>query len=452
MLGFAILMTALRGRWPAGVFYLCFFLATASGRLGSEDAGNQLSAALQLVTAGRLSVDRQISRGWVRAPNRAFYEPHDIGNIVLMLPAAWAGYRIAGRPSDAVTSPPLAARALASLTCAVASALACISLFALFAIDATPRPAEASTRQNALLLSLAFPLTTPFFAYAKAAWDVLGACCAMCALLLVSVRIARSDPDQRTRDGVLVGLFAGVAASFRITLLPALAVAIALLLRRRLKLTMAAAATALVVLTPTLTYNAVRTGSFWRPATALPEYLAAGGNNEIGGNVLIGFVGLLASPNRGLFMFSPLCLLALTLPFVWRLLPEYERRVLFALGGGTIVYVAAIATLKNWGAFGWGPRYLVPVLPIAFFGSIVAGRVLWGRYRAPIVALTAASVVLSVAPALVNWSAAIAASPPALDQWATWPHQQLTVLREIARGGAGFPDFLIARMMSGGHR
>jgi hypothetical protein len=230
----------------------------------------------------------------------------------------------------------------------------------------------------------------------------------------------------------------------------------------------ACAATTSICLMPTFIYNAVRTGSFWRPATAVSAYLES--NNAVGGNVIAGLFGLIASPNRGLLMFSPICLLLLAIPFVWRRLGDRDRSLLSAFGTAALLYAVFIATLKNWGAFGWGPRYLVPVLPIAFCGSIAAGSVLWSRYRTTIAALAAASAVLSLAPVFVNWSVAIVAFPGALDPTAAWPHQQIAVLRELGWGiigkplpvpaemaadavrsaGVRFPDFWIARLIEQG--
>ena len=50
--------------------------------------------------------------------------------------------------------------------------------------------------RTAFLLSVAFPATTIFMAYSRAAWDVLGGCCFMCGVLYYSARLLRGDQES----------------------------------------------------------------------------------------------------------------------------------------------------------------------------------------------------------------------------------------------------------------
>jgi hypothetical protein len=448
------------------LFYLCFFLLSSSGRLGSSDAGAQLQAAVLLATTGRLGASSPPANErnggvWRRGINGRYYEVHDIGNVVLMLPAAWAGQRLSPAPSgDDFDAPSLLCRVGVSMTYAVVSALGCFFMFRLFALQRGNRVA--------FLLSLLLPATTIFWAYSKTAWDVMGACCAMCAALYAAAVVLRGG--TRTRDLVRLAIYMAIVSSFRNSLAPFLMLGTASLLyaaRRDLAWRgyAACAGTWFVGLLPSLVYNAVRSGSPLRPANASAEYLQTQG---LGGDVVHGLWGLLLSPNHGLFVFSPILLLLLALPLAWPRLAANERHLLVAMAACALPYTLLIASTRVWhGVFGWGPRYLLPVVPIAFYGTALTLTAMWEKWRAPLLGLIVVSGLLSAPPALVNWSSAIIAFPQALDHDAPWPYQLDAVWQELVRGlqgkpfpipaalaadperraGAGFPDLSIVRLM-----
>ena len=75
----------------------------------------------------------------------------------------------------------------------------------------------------------------------------------------------------------------------------------------------------------------------------------------------IGFYGLLFSPFRGLFWFSPILLAA---PFGivrWWARHRWETLVALCLSGFYILLFSA--WWMWWGGFAWGPRFLLPVVP-----------------------------------------------------------------------------------------
>src|SRR3990167_4836581 len=93
-------------------------------------------------------------------------------------------------------------------------------------------------------------------------------------------------------------------------------------------------------------------------------------------SMLDGFYGLLLSPGRNLWLYSPLLLI----PFIFwhkikkEILPELVVYILLA-----IIYIGFYATAINaqgeWvgnGEYSWGPRYLIPVIP---FGMIIVGHI-----------------------------------------------------------------------------
>jgi hypothetical protein len=79
---------------------------------------------------------------------------------------------------------------------------------------------------------------------------------------------------------------------------------------------------------------------------------------------LVGFAGLLVSPNRGLLVFTPIALLG-----AWGLLRACRRqsrdRLLVVFGAASVASAAAAGSYIDWhGGWSFGPRYLVDVLPV----------------------------------------------------------------------------------------
>ena len=80
----------------------------------------------------------------------------------------------------------------------------------------------------------------------------------------------------------------------------------------------------------------------------------------------IGLYGLFLSPGKSLFLFAPLVLLAVAgLGPLWR-----QSRPLAGVSGGCIMaYALFLARHTQWEAgYSWGPRYLLPVVPLLLVG------------------------------------------------------------------------------------
>lgn len=396
-------------------FFACLFVLIASGRLGSADAGSELTAANDLVLRGTLGADPSPDLpSWPRAPNGKVYDGHDIGAVILMLPSAWAGARASHLThSSPVATVPVITKVAADLTYAVVCAIGCAFLFACLAEWYSPRAA--------FLLSVVFALGTFFVAYARVAWDVAPAACAVCAVLYGWSRIVRGDPSIRTF--ALTGLALAIACSFHFALFPPLTLLVASLVMpgaSRWRGGAALIVVCLLGLVPTFAYNFVRTGSPLHSAVPLDYYVD--GFNPYDGSLLNGSLGLLFSGNHGLFMYAPVALLCLGLPVVWRGLASAQRTLIVFTLASAAVYFMSLARAVNWGVFGWGPRELLPVLPFVFFAAAAVLMQIGRRYAGVAIAIGIVVVTINIAPALTNWNIVEDDYPPAANPDAGVPY------------------------------
>lgn len=102
----------------------------------------------------------------------------------------------------------------------------------------------------------------------------------------------------------------------------------------------------------------------WFNAMRFGNPLDFGYSEGFDGNLVVGLQGFLFSTDRSLFLFAPPLLLLLfsTLPFL-----RHHVRVgytIVAVGLSSLLMYSAWAVF--WGGPVWGPRYLLPILPLLF--------------------------------------------------------------------------------------
>jgi hypothetical protein len=106
-----------------------------------------------------------------------------------------------------------------------------------------------------------------------------------------------------------------------------------------------------------------------------------------------GMAGLLFSPGKGVFFYAPPLILS---GMLWRRF----RRIYPALGGFlAVAWMAALIFYGTWwawhGGWSWGPRFLLPLIPLSMLPLIVLpdGR----RWRVLLVALIVAGALIQIA-------------------------------------------------------
>ena len=191
-------------------------------------------------------------------------------------------------------------------------------------------------------------------------------------LFALRASLARGEPS--TKSAALLGFALVTALSIRVATLPLVltigvagAVCLASYRRgrieRRRKVRMAFALPFLVGFAALAVLNRLRFGSFF--ASGYEDVVGSG--TWWSRDPLAGLAGLLISPGRGLIWMAPAVLFV---PFALRAARRLRERMLpRVLALGCVGTLALAAAVGGWhGGHSYGPRYLLPAVPLAFLG------------------------------------------------------------------------------------
>ncbi len=342
-----------------GVFAFLFaaYLLTYSGRIHAVDEAYML-AVTESLSKGRLDTNQVASLQWgfdrigqvgTFAPSGDVFCKKGIAVSLFGLPLFWLSSTLLGK--GAVHAALLTNAILTALT---GSVLSCFLT------------ALGFSRRTSIICSLIFGLGTLAWPYARLFFAEPSAALGLCLALYGCSLFHRA---QSFRAASLCGLGLGIAiAAFSAGIIacPILGgglVGSAIFSgpgQSRWERLWKATVGGLVGLAGPLiivgVYNYLRFQSPWNTGWTL--FI----EQDFRPSLHIGLIGLLTSPARGLFVYSPV--LALTLPgFPLGLRRHKFESVLTALV--VTVYIGFYATWKNWHAgWSWGPRYLIPLLPL----------------------------------------------------------------------------------------
>jgi hypothetical protein len=256
-----------------------------------------------------------------------------------------------------------AARVMEKLTASLLTALSAALLFLLLRRRAAP--------PLALLLTLAYAFgTTTWVVSSQALWQH-----GMAELLVISALLLLTGPCTTPR-ALAAGLLCGLIAANRPpdAILAAALGAYGLFWagRRRAALLVAAAAVpaGLVLLYNLRVAENVAGGYGLKGKAEFFRY-----------NLFSGLGGVLFSPTRGLFVFSPFLLF---LVLAWRRLPRDrgERVLTLAMSAAVVLQLLLYAKADWRGGISWGPRYMTDLLPLLFWMLVPVVATLRGFGRA----------------------------------------------------------------------
>jgi hypothetical protein len=231
---------------------------------------------------------------------------------------------------------------------AAAALLSGLAAGALFMAVGLRRP-----RDDAALAALVFALGTSVWSTSQALWQHPAALLFLCLTLVCLVR-AEHDPAWAGRAGLPLALTVA-ARHADVALALAIAAGIAGRWPRRVPafLLWAAAPIALLLAYDTRYFGAPLTVGF---AGAAGRFTAGLGP---------GHAGLLVSPAKGLFVFTPIA--AIALAGVVRAIRGGARALASTLLGAAAAHWALMGLWGEWhGGRAWGPRLMTDALPLLF--------------------------------------------------------------------------------------
>ncbi len=121
-------------------------------------------------------------------------------------------------------------------------------------------------------------------------------------------------------------------------------------------------------------------------------------------HLIDGLYGVLLSPGRSIFLYSPI--LTLAIPGAWLLYKHKNEKMLTIVVSSTsIFYILVAASWHSWdGGWSWGSRLLTPILPILGFLSAPAIEFAWRRKGdiAVVFVLALLGIVIQLAALAVN--------------------------------------------------
>lgn len=347
---------------------LALFWALAPGTPPAGEALPVAATARALVDGGTLDVAPygRLPETVVRDGRR--YATTPLGAALALVPAAAVGRAVAALdPGGRIVA------AASSGTAALLGALLCALFFAALLDDGlSPR--------GALFFTLTLALATPIVWYARVADGTILAT----VLLFAAVRAARRFVAADDRGAALaLGLSLGALVLTAPTLLLAALVIVAWCGVHRhahLRATVAAR---------------VATPLALAIAAVVAHHALVGAPPPAAGDVWQGLDGLVLSTGKSLFAYAPIALLAVAaVIWMWRA-RRADAQLTIAVAAALLL---AAARLADWhGDPTWGPRRLVPLLPLAVEAVALAWAARQRAARRSLVALAvAAGLVVQV--------------------------------------------------------
>lgn len=346
-------------------FLFSLYLLTSSGRVRTLDEVLPDLETESLVTRGTLSVPQAVASGIFYGEIDRYGQPqapYGAGQAIATVPCfALARLMVAVLPGIPAQARDVAADAVVVAGSAAYAALA-VSLFYVLLCSI------GLDSVTAVLAAMVLALATPVFAYSS--WFFSEP---LAAALLLAAAVALFPPDSVEDVSVRRAVLAGVALGFAVWVRPTHALAIppfalAAAVRGRGRGMRSAAIVALVAGIFAAGYLLRNQSLFGRFLEFGYPEAAEGGRrlNTFETPLLTGLYGLLLSPGKSLFLFAPPLLLAV--PGLWPL--ARRSHALAVLAAVTpAIYLLFFARYTQWeGGYCFGPRYLLPVIPLLALG------------------------------------------------------------------------------------
>jgi hypothetical protein len=412
-----------RGRdWTLAIFVAVFawYLVTSSREIAWGDARPMWEVADRLVQHGAIDIKTKWPDDMPPGRNGKLYGIAPIGPALVHVPGvAFTAWAHSAAPRQEVLLRPL----FTHLAPAALGALACVVFFGL--LRDLGRSAKTASLCTAILA-----LATTTWVYARMPYSEILQLASFLGLVRSSLAVA-NEPTRR--NALWFGTWAGLLLNSKYVFALAIAGAAALIawsLRKRrdelLRVLAWTAATGVPFVVLALAYNYLRFSSITR--TGYEPYL----DWYFGGSVFDGAWGMLASPNKSVFLYSPpLVLAVLGWPRAIRAIPRLGLVLLLVVVPTFIVY----CTYRSWsGDYAWGPRYAVWAVPVLLVGLAWFVDELTRLKRIVLAFVVAAGLAVNVLGSALYWDHFIRIAIDVKNQWLGDPNRSGAYIPERGRG------------------
>ena len=348
---------SVRARTPVvalGIFLLvtAVYALAGPGRIDIIDGQYRFEVARNLMEHGSLRVDDPFLAGSVPGIAGGAYSPYGVSGSIVSLPLLMLADVAGPAPIDRQ-------QFFFSFTSAVFGAATASVLFLFYStLGVAPRAALLWT-MVAAFATLAFPASTSVFDQAQHALFVITAC------YLAHLSARRDSIALAAAGGAALAVLVNFQETYAL-LFPAIGLATlgpqgaSAGQRRSFERYLVFMFVGGLGLLVWAGLNDFRFGGLFTSGK--------GGNHPFPfDNPVIGLSGLLVSPGKSLFLYSPVTVLGL---LGLKRLVRDEPRLGQAVAAACCVHLALISTLSFYGGdWCWGPRYFVAILPLVALGT-----------------------------------------------------------------------------------
>lgn len=380
------------------IFFWAVFALSNSG-FDTSEGEFHYQVAEQIVKHGKLGFDADRAGVFITAPNGRTYGSHEIGNTLFLLPTAFVNILIENIFSKFISQETITKlqQFILSFQAGTYTALsAAIFFFVINKLFLQPRV-------NSFVATSLLFFTTYLWTYARNLFD--GVLCTTILLLSFAFLVTYKQKSKLMYLAICF-ICLGFALITRLSTILAILVSVSYLLSiskplaKRVREALIIISTLIPFIAWQFWYNNLRTGIFYKSPVQTPVYAE---NNGLDGNIFLGIQGLLLSPGKSIFIYAPLLILSIFL--YKKFYQKYQKEAIY-VAAISILWLLLHAKLKSWyGAWGWGPRHFVTILPLMFLPLAVNIEYVLNKTILKITAIVLASFgfLLALSSIISNW-------------------------------------------------
>ncbi len=380
------------------------YLLTAGSNFSSGDSFAELRVTQSLLDHRSVNVPivnpSQVCAGWgCRGVGGRYFASHGIGFSLFFAP-----FYLGAKATVQALSPPRCDTwdgcvpiHLISWSNCLLSALTVVLLYALcLDLGYSPRWSTAAC--------LAYGFATLAWPYARFAFDVTPTALLLLGAFRQALRAGSAESAAESRSWAWAGVLGGLAILVRLPTIPALAPLAVWALLSPAPTTQARVRRLIAFLIPlsgalafSAWYNLDRFGSIFNDGHA------ANAADKFVFQPWVGMAGMTLSPGKGMLWYCPVIIFAIVgLP---RFVARHGIVCKLALSMAALSLIPYLFVPDWYGGDAWGPRFVLPVLPLVLLPALEAPRIFSANLGRKIVAwaILVYSVIVQLAGQLVSY-------------------------------------------------